>query len=129
MDDPETYALIGAAMEVHGRLGAGFLEHVYHEAFAVELKHRDIGFKYEVALPVVYRGTTLKTSYRADFVCFGSTIVELKALKGISAVEVSQAINYLKASAYPKCLLLNFGAASLEHKRLVLSVNRPSTAT
>ena len=119
--DPRTFAIIGAAIEVHRELGAGFLESVYQEAFARELAKREIPFRAEVELPVFYKGERLSSSYRADFVCFDSIIVEIKALGQLTGIEESQLINYLKASGHPIGLLLNFGARSLQHKRLVLS--------
>ena len=119
--DPRTFAIIGAAIEVHRELGAGFLEAVYQEAFARELAKREIPFRAEVELPVFYKGERLSSSYRADFVCFDSIIVEVKALGQLTGIEESQLINYLKASGHSVGLLLNFGARSLQHKRLVLS--------
>ncbi len=119
--DPRTYAIIGAAMEVHKQLGCGFLEPVYQEAFSIELTARNIPFRPEVGLPVRYKGQLLETGYRADFICFDSVVVELKALARMSGTEEAQIINYLKATAYEVGLLLNFGARSLEHRRFGFS--------
>jgi len=119
--DPRTFEIIGAAMEVHRELGPGFLEGVYQEAFSGELAKQGIPFRPEVELPVFYQGDKLSTSYRADFVYFDSIIVEVKALGQLTGIEESQVINYLKASGHSVGLLLNFGARSLQHKRLVLS--------
>lgn len=121
MGDPRTYEIIGAAMEVHRELGSGFLENVYHDAMEVEFGSRGIPFKREVSAPVMYKGQQLGAPYRIDFVCYGAVIVELKALGRISSKEESQVIHYLKATRVELGLLLNFGAGSLEYKRLVRS--------
>ena len=123
--DEQTYAIIGAAMNVHRELGCGFLEAVYQEALAIEFTHQNIPFIREPALPIHYRDQPLETSYRADFICYESVIVELKALKQLSGIEDAQVINYLKATGLQRALLLNFGTTSLEQKRLVLNL-RPS---
>jgi len=119
IQDPQTYAIIGAALEVHRLLGCGFVEPVYQEALAIELPLRHIPFQREVELPVFYKGVQLNCIYRADFVCFGEIIVELKALKQLTNIEEAQILNYLKATGYQRGLLLNFGAQSLERKRFV----------
>ncbi len=120
-DDPRTYAIIGAAIEVHRRLGKGFLEAVYQEALAIELGARHIPFRKEAELPLSYKGTRLACTYRADFICFDEVVVELKALRALSGSEEAQIINYLKASGHQTGLLLNFGTQRLEHKRFVHS--------
>jgi GxxExxY protein len=119
--DPRTYAIIGAAMEVHTQLGCGFLEPVYQEALAIELVKREIPFLREEKFPINYKGCTLETFYKPDFICFDSVIVELKALSRITSIEQSQVINYLKVTGYSTGLLLNFGTSSLEQRRFVLS--------
>ncbi len=117
--DQQTYAIIGAAMEVHRRLGQGFLEVVYQEALAVEFSERSVPFTREFEIPIMYRDRQLACTYRADFVCFGEVIIELKALRQVTDVERAQVINYLKATGLQRALLLNFGTPSLEHKRFV----------
>jgi len=118
-EDGQTYAIIGAAMEVHRHLGAGFLEPVYQDALAVELDTRGIHHEREVELPIRYKGVALGSRYRVDFVCFGEVLVELKALARLSSTEESQIINYLTASRLPKGILLNFGTGSLQYRRFV----------
>ncbi len=119
--DPRTYAIIGAAMEVHRQLGCGFLEAVYQETLAREFSARDVPHRREVDLPITYKGERLNTAYRADFICFDSIVVEIKALVRLSGVEESQILNYLKASGYEVGLLLNFGTESLQYFRFILS--------
>jgi GxxExxY protein len=117
--DPRTYAIIGAAMEVHRQLGCGFLEAVYQEALEIELKRAGVPTLPQVELPIFYRGQRLNCYYIADFVCYESIIVELKALSRLSGVEDAQVLNYLKATGLEVGLLLNFGTPSLQYKRLV----------
>lgn len=120
-NDPRTYAIIGAAFEVHRHLGCGFLEPVYQEAVALEFAHRQIPFQREVKLKLNYKGQQLEAKYSVDFVCYDEVIVELKALARLCGTEESQVINYLKATGLEVGLLLNFGTRSLEHRRFVLT--------
>ena len=122
--DRETFAIIGAAMEVHGELGRGFLELVYQTALALEFQERDIPFTAEVALPIRYKNKLLTCSYRADFVCFESVVVETKAISALTGADEAQLINELKASDLRRGLLLNFGAPSLEHKRIIFGTSK-----
>jgi GxxExxY protein len=126
--DPRSYAIIGAAMEVHRQLGRGFLEAVYQDALEVELALRNIPFRREVELPITYKGQQLRTIYRADFICYDSISVELKALSRLSGNEKAQVLNYLRASNFEIGLLLNFGAPSLELKRLIFTPKSVTSA-
>ena len=117
--DPQTYAIIGAAMEVHRELGDGFLEAVYQAALAVEFTRRKIPFLAEVELPVEYKGMRLSCGYRADFVCFENILVEIKATTALVPPNQAQLLNQLKATKYRRGILINFGAPSLEYKRMV----------
>jgi GxxExxY protein len=121
-NDPQTFAMIGAAFEVHSELGPGFLEPVYAAAFAIELQRRRVPFRREVKLPVWYKAELLPLHYRVDFVCFDEVIAEVKALKRLGEIEEAQAINYLRASGLQRALLLNFGSLSLQHRRVVVGL-------
>ncbi len=118
--DPKTYAILGAAMEVHREMGHGFLEKVYQESLALELATREIPFQREIELPVQYKGQMLQAFYIPDFICYESVIVETKALSNLTGVEEAQLLNYLKITGYKIGLLVNFGRTTLEYKRLVL---------
>lgn len=119
-NDPQTYAIIGAAMEVHKELGCGFLEVVYQQALSREFAVSKIPFKKEAQFPISYKEQTLDCYYQADFVCYDDIIVELKALDGLTAQHDSQLINYLKASRCKRGLLINFGQNSLQYRRRML---------
>ena len=118
--DPQSHAIIGAAMEVHRELGFGFLEAVYQCALALEFQDRQIPFRAEVPLPVHYKGNLLSCGYRADFICYEDFLVETKAIAKLTRADDAQLINELKATGLQPGLLLNFGAPSLQFKRLVL---------
>jgi GxxExxY protein len=118
-NDPQTYEIIGAAMEVHRTLGPGFLEPVYQSAFELELGLRGVSHIREVEISVYYKNTPLDVRYRVDFVCFGDILVELKALRRLTTIEETQVIHYLVASRLSRGMLLNFGAPSLQFRRFV----------
>lgn len=105
----ESYAVNGAAMKVYSTLKEGFLEAVYQEALAMEFAKRGVPFEREKELKIYYDGKELQTTYRADFVCYGDIIVELKAVIDLDDTHRSQVHNYLKATGYKLGLLYNFG--------------------
>ena len=115
--DLNTYRIIGAAMEVHKELGCGFLEAVYQEALEKEFRDREIPFKSQPPVQIMYKGELLNKTYQPDFICFGNVLVEIKALSILSGTEESQIINYLKATGLETGLLINFGNKSLEYRR------------
>jgi GxxExxY protein len=119
--DPQSHAIIGAAMEVHRELGFGFLEAVYQCALGLEFQNRQIPFRAEVPLPVRYKGKLLTCGYRADFICYEDFLVETKAITELTGADDAQLINELKATGFERGLLLNFGGPSLQFKRLVLT--------
>jgi GxxExxY protein len=121
MRDKKTYAIIGAAMEVHNELGSGFLEAVYQEALEREFTYQEIPYKSQPPVRIEYKGKPLKKTYEPDFLCYDEVVVEIKAMDKLSSNEHAQIINYLKASRLKVGLLINFGARSLEHKRFVYS--------
>lgn len=120
--DPETYAIIGAAIEVHRWFGPGYLEAAYQKALAIELRLRGIPFQREVPFPLSYKGEDLGTAYRADLVC-GDVLVELKATSGLADHDVAQVVHYLRSSGRSRGLLLNFGLPVLQKRRVVLAWN------
>ncbi|MFC1892002.1 GxxExxY protein [Thermodesulfobacteriota bacterium] len=119
MTDERTYKIIGCALEVHNELGCGFLEAVYQEALERELVNKEVPFESQPMIRITYKEKPLNKTYQPDFICFEEIIVEIKAISRVTGLEEAQLINYLKASGIKVGLLINFGARSLEHKRLV----------
>jgi GxxExxY protein len=119
----ESYAIVGACMKVHRALGPGFLEAVYEEVVEKEFIIQKIPYKRQVQLNLYYEGVQLKKQYRADFVCYDSIIVELKAVTQIPSLFYAQLQNYLKCTNMELGLLINFGTPSLTYKRIVNSKN------
>lgn len=115
----ESYKIIGCAMEVHRYLGNGFKEEVYQEDLEVEFDAQGIKYERESPFDIYYKGVRLRKEYFADFLCYDDIVVELKAVSGLTSDHESQVINYLKASKCRLAILINFGARSLQYKRLV----------
>ena len=117
----EAYKIVGAAFKVYNGLGHGFLEAVYQEALEIEFQKQGIPYEREKDLKIYYDGVELKQTYKADFVCFGKIIVELKAVSVLDAPHRSQVYNYLHATGYKLGLLYNFGCSDeLEKERIVV---------
>jgi GxxExxY protein len=115
-----TQEVIGAVMEVHRELGAGFLEYVYEEALCYELNLREISFERQKELDIYYKDLLIPRKYKPDLIIENKVIVELKATLGLTEIEEAQLLNYLKATKMRVGLLLNFGKTSLEVKRRIL---------
>jgi GxxExxY protein len=112
-----TEKIIGAAMTVHGILGNGFQEVIYQRALAIEFKLNDIEFEREMEMPIYYRDQKIGTR-RVDFFVENKIMVELKAVIEMEDVHLAQAMNYLEAYNMEIGLLINFGAKSLQFKRV-----------
>ena len=117
IEDDLTYKIIGCAMKVHATLGNGFQEVIYQRALAIEMRKMGLSFAREPEILLFYDGEEIG-SRRVDFLVENQVMVELKALTAIEAVHLAQGLNYLVAYKLDKGLLINFGAKSLEVKRL-----------
>ena len=115
----ESYQLIGICMEVHSELGMGFKEIVYKDALEYEFKNHIILYKREKEYKIEYKGIILPHRYNADFIVYGSIILEVKASSIIVNNFVKQTINYLKASGLQLGIIANFGEPSFVSKRVV----------
>lgn len=115
----ESFKIIGACMNVHSALGPGFLEAVYQEALEREFVKQNIPFVRHKKLNIYYDGEPLKKYYIADFVCYDSIVVELKAAQGFFKNQYEQTGNYLKSINLKLGILVNFGTTSLTYKRIL----------
>lgn len=117
----ESFKIIGACMKVHRSLGTGFLEAVYEEAMEKEFQALKIPYKKQVTLELYYDHQKLKKQYRADFVCYDTIILEIKAVSQIPVAFYTQLKNYLKCTNLELGMLINFGTPSLTYKRILNS--------
>jgi GxxExxY protein len=112
--DPLTFAVIGAAIEVHRELGPGLLESAYEECLGYEFTERGILFRRQVVMPVVYKKIKLRDAYRLDFLIQDQLILELKATDRKQEVHEAQLLTYLRLSGLKKGLLINFQVPMLK---------------
>jgi len=115
----QSYKLVGICMEIHRELGMGFKEIVYKDALEYEFKTKNISYTREKEFKIEYKGIILPHRYYADFIVFGSIILEVKASYMIVNNFVNQTVNYLKASGLQLGIVANFGEKSFVSKRVV----------
>jgi len=120
-----TEVVIASAFEVSNTLGCGFLEKVYENALAAELRYRGLQVATQVPIQVLYRKQSVGC-YQADMIVGKSVLVEVKATEAHHDIFVAQTLNYLRATGIPVGLLLNFGQPKLRYKRLAMSPPKPS---
>jgi GxxExxY protein len=116
--DELTERIICCAYNVMNVLGAGFLEKVYENALAHELRKCNLSVKQQAPIRVTYDGVVVG-DYAADLCVNDAVLVELKAIKALDTAHQAQCMNYLKATGFQVCLLLNFGCPRVEIKRIV----------
>jgi len=121
-----TETIIGCAYRIANVLGNGFLEKVYENALAHELRKRGLQVEQQRAIPVYYDKVVVG-DYFADLLVEGNILVELKTVKNIEDVHRAQCIHYLKATGLQVCLLINFGAPRVQIKRIVNRLKESST--
>jgi len=112
-----TRRIIGCAMKVHSTLGNGFREVIYQRALEIEMRKQGLGYQREMEMTIFYDGVNIGTR-RVDFFVEDNIMVELKAVIKLEEVHLAQAMNYCQAYKLPIGLLINFGAKSLEFKRV-----------
>ena len=117
----ESYRIVGACLAVFNKLGSGFLESVYQEALEIQFKQDKIPYVKERKLHIKFDDIQLDKFFKADYVCFDSIIVELKATPFFHKNDVAQVLNYLRATDMRLGILVNFGEKSLTYKRVLNS--------
>ena len=123
IQDDLTYRIIGCAMKVHNTLGNGFQEVIYQRCLAIEMERAGLSFEREIEQVIYYEKIEVGTR-RADFVVEGKIILELKAVINLEDVHLAQAKNYVVTYNFPVGLLINFGATSMQYKRIFNPYNQ-----
>ncbi len=117
-----THEVIGAAIEVHRKLGPGLLESAYRKCLCRELLLRGVGFEYEYPLPLEYKGIRLDCGYRPDIVVAGLVVVEVKSVQALAPIHDAQLLTYLRLGGWRLGLLINFNVEVLKdgiHRRIL----------
>jgi GxxExxY protein len=117
--EQETHKIIGACMQVHQKLGCGFLESVYQEALGIEFQKQQIPYIQHQKLQILFDGNPLSKFFVADFVCYNTIILKIKAAVFLHPDNSKQVINYLKSPNFTVGILVNFGESSLKWKRFI----------
>jgi GxxExxY protein len=118
--DPQTFQILGAAMEVHRQMDRGLAESVYCHALAIEFALRAIPFEAERAIQLEYKGHAVGGVCHLDFVCFDGVVIDVKAVSALTPADEAQLMNYLAMTKLKRGLVINFGTKSLEYRRRVL---------
>jgi len=123
----ECFRIVGACFEVYNSMGCGFLEPVYQECLKIEMEDQEIPHEEQKELKISYKKRKLRKTYKADFICFGKIIVELKTVSTLTNEHRAQVLNYLNATGMKLGLLVNFGHyPKLEYERIVLEKKKIS---
>lgn len=110
-----TEKIIGAAIEVHRRLGPGLLESAYQECLCYELKLINLSFKREIPMPIIYKEVKLDHGYRLDILVENKIVVELKSVDSLLDVHTGQILTYMRLGEYSTGLLINFNVSLLKN--------------
>jgi GxxExxY protein len=113
--DKISYEIIGAAIEVHKRLGPGLLESIYHKCMKIELEIRGLKFETELKVPIVYEGCELESTLRCDLFVENLIPVELKSVIDVAPVFEAQILTYMRLLNAPKGILINFNCKNVFH--------------
>lgn len=119
-----TYRINGACIEVHKILGPGLAETVYHKALEKEFDLRNIEFKSEFIIPVIYKDEPLNCVFKCDFLIEKLVVLEIKAVSQILDIHKSQILNYMNLLKVPKAILVNFNVKNLYHLGQETFINR-----
>lgn len=119
-----TYKINGACIEVHKILGAGLLESVYHKCLEEEFLLRNINFKSELKIPIIYKGKEISCDFFCDFLIEDLIVLEIKSVSQITDIHKAQIINYINLMKKPKGILVNFNVKNLYHDGQETFVNK-----